>query len=282
MDILKRNNVKVIGKGKRTIIFAHGFGCDQNMWRFIVPHFENNFQIVLYDHVGSGQSDSTAYNSEKYKSLHGYADDLLEIYETLNLEKAIFVGHSVSAMIGALASIKRPDLFERLIMIGPSPRYLNSEPDYIGGFEKSSIIELLDMMEMNFVGWASYLAPISMKNEERPRLAEELQTSFTSSDPVITREFAEVIFFSDHREDLPMVTVPSLILQCSEDSVVPIEVGEYLHRHLKNSSFQLMEAKGHYPHLSQPEETVRLIKEYLSFTLVNPGAMWRIKKWINN
>lgn len=262
MDVIVRNNVKIIGKGDQTIIFAHGFGCDQNMWRFITPAFEENFQIILFDYVGSGKSDLSAYKSEKYNTLHGYVQDLLDIIEFLNLNEIIFVGHSISSMIGMLASIKRPEYFKKLVMIGPSPCYLN-DGAYQGGFELSDITELLDMMEMNFSGWASYLAPIAMKNPEVPRLSQELEQTFIAANPVIAREFAEVTFLSDYRDDLVKATVPSLIMQCSDDSIVPIEIGEFLHIHLKNSTLILMEAKGHYPHISHPEETIRCIKGFL-------------------
>ncbi|MBM7648192.1 sigma-B regulation protein RsbQ [Bacillus ectoiniformans] len=263
-EVFTRNNVRVIGEGERTIIFAHGFGCDQNMWRFIVPHFVEEFRVVLFDHVGSGKSDLSAYNQEKYKTLHGYAEDLIDILDALDIKKTIFVGHSVSSMIGMLAALQKPEYFEKLVMIGPSPRYLNDIPGYFGGFEQNDVMELLDMMEMNFIGWASFLAPMAMHNPERPHLAQELETSFCSADPAIARKFAEATFFSDHRSDLQKLSTPSLILQCSEDSIVPIEVGEYLHNRLANSTLQLMEAKGHYPHLSHPEETTHYIKEYLS------------------
>ncbi|MEI4771223.1 alpha/beta hydrolase [Psychrobacillus sp. FJAT-51614] len=261
-NVLARNNVKVLGEGEKTIIFGHGFGCSQSMWRLMVPFFESKFRVVLFDYVGSGKSDLTAYDPEKYNSLYGYAQDLIEIIEELELNNVIFVGHSVSSMIGMLASIKHPDYFESLIMIGPSPRYLNDEA-YIGGFEVSDVTELLDLMEMNFEGWASFMSLLAMKNPEKPMLAQELEKSFTAVDAEITRQFAKVTFLSDHREDLAHSTVPTLIIQCSDDSVVPIEVGEFLHSHLKNSTFRLMEAKGHYPHLSHHEETVRLINEYL-------------------
>ena len=261
--IIERNNVKVIGQGERTIVFAHGFGCDQRMWSFITPSFQEKFRIVLFDYVGSGNSDLNAYQSEKYNTLQGYVQDVLDIIEAMELKDIIFIGHSISSMIGMLASIERPDYFDKLIMIGPSPCYLNDTNGYHGGFEKSDITELLDMMEMNFAGWASYLAPIAMNNPESPKLSQELEQTFNSADPRITREFAEVTFFSDYRKDLAKATVPTLIMQCSDDSIVPIEVGEYLHRHLKNSMFRLMEAKGHYPHISHPEETIRCINEFL-------------------
>ncbi|MEK4027534.1 alpha/beta hydrolase [Pseudobacillus sp. FSL P4-0506] len=270
-NILIRNNVKVTGQGEQTIVFGHGFGCDQNMWRFVAPHFEKEYRVVLFDYVGSGKSDLTAYSYERYGTLKGYVKDLLEVIDVLEIKKVIFVGHSVSAMIGMLASIQRPESFECLVMLGPSPRYLNDGPDYFGGFEKEDVEELLDMMEMNFVGWASYLAPLAMKNPNQPMLTQELETSFCSTDPAVTRKFAEATFFSDHREDLAKVEVPSLILQCSEDSIVPLKVGKYLERHLKNSTFRLMEAKGHYPHLSHPKETVCLIQEYLSSFKKNHG-----------
>ena len=262
-NVLERNNVKVIGTGEKTIIFAHGFGCDQNMWRFIIPHFEKNYRIVLFDHVGSGRSDWTAFSADKYNSLHSYANDVLEICDELKLENVIFIGHSVSSMIGMLASIQRPDYFEKLVMIGPSPCYVNKEPNYHGGFEKDDIMELLNMMEMNFVGWASYFAPIAMNNPGHPSHSDELEANFCATNPAITRRFAEVTFFSDHRDDLANSTISTLILQCSEDSIVPLETGEFLHENLKNSTFRLMEAKGHYPHLSHPEETAKHIKQYL-------------------
>ncbi|GGD78191.1 alpha/beta fold hydrolase [Paenibacillus nasutitermitis] len=257
-----RNNVSVIGNGERTLVFAHGFGCDQSMWKYITPSFEEKYRIVLFDYVGSGHSDLKAYQTEKYDSLQGYVQDVLDIIETHELKNIIFIGHSISSMIGMLASIERPEYFDRLIMIGPSPCYLNTD-DYHGGFDKSDITELLDMMEMNFAGWASFMAPLAMNNPELPQLSKELERSFISADPVIAREFAEVTFLSDHRKDLSQATVPTLILQCSDDSIVPLEAGEYLHRHLRNSTFQLMEAKGHYPHISHPGETIGFIQDYL-------------------
>ncbi|WP_151733510.1 alpha/beta fold hydrolase ['Paenibacillus yunnanensis' Narsing Rao et al. 2020] len=262
-EVLARNKVKVIGEGKRVMMFAHGFGCDQSMWGMITPAFAKDYRLVLFDYVGSGNSDLTAYSLEKYGTFRGYVQDVFDIIDALSLTDIIFVGHSVSSMIGMLASIERPELFQRLVMIGPSPRYLNDGADYYGGFEEEDIRELLEMMEMNFSGWASFMAPLAMNNPELPHLTQELERSFIAADPAITREFAEVTFLSDHRTELPWSSVPALILQCSEDSIVPIEVGEYLHRQLKNSTLRLMKAKGHYPHISHPEETVALIREFL-------------------
>ncbi len=264
VNVLERNNVKVLGEGKRTIMLAHGFGCDQDMWRYIVPSFMYNYRVVLFDYVGSGESSISSYDRDKYGSLQGYAQDVLDIINALELQSVIFVGHSVSGMIGMLASIRQPGHFERLIMLGPSPRYLNDLPDYYGGFDRSDIDELLGMMEMNFIGWASYLAPIVMQNADRKGLAEELEKSFCSRDPHIARQFAEVTFLSDCRSSLDLAATPTLILQCADDSISPVEVGDYLHSHLRNSELRHLEAKGHYPHLSHPQETSHCIKEYLS------------------
>jgi sigma-B regulation protein RsbQ len=263
-SVLERNNVKVFGKGSQPMMFAHGFGCDQNMWRYVTPAFEDDYQIILFDYVGSGRSDLRAYNASRYSSLQGYAHDVLDICSALDLTDVIFVGHSVSSVIGMLASIQEPGRFDRLILIGPSPRYINDSPDYHGGFERADIEGLLDTMERNYLGWASYLAPVIMQNPEHPALASELEQSFCSTDPRIARQFAEVTFFSDNRADLAKVTVPSLILQCSQDAIAPLEVGDYLQRNLPHSTLRVMRATGHCPHMSHPDETIELIKEYLT------------------
>lgn len=263
MDVLARNNVKVFGSGTRPMMFAHGFGCDQNMWRLVTPAFEKDYRIVLFDYVGSGKSDLAAYDPDRYASLDGYADDILRICEALDLHDVVLVGHSVSSMIGVLAANREPDRFSDLILIGPSPRYINEAPSYVGGFERSDIEGLLEMMDKNYVGWANYLAPAIMKNPDRPELGEELTESFCSTDPVIARRFAEATFFADNRADLAAVEVPTLILQCSEDLIAPPEVGAFMHQHLPGSTFRQMEATGHCPHMSHPEETIRLMKEYL-------------------
>ena len=261
-DVVRRNNVKVFGSGTQPMLFAHGFGCDQNMWRFITPHFEDDYRIVLFDYVGSGQSDLSAYDAERYGSLEGYARDVLDVVRALDLREVIFVGHSVSSMVGVLAANEEPERFERLIMVGPSPRYINDE-GYVGGFERKDIEGLFEMMDRNFIGWANFMAPAIMKNPDRPELGTELTESFCSTDPVIARRFAEATFLADNRADLPRVTVPSLILQCSDDMVAPVDVGEYLHRQLHDSTLRVMKATGHCPHMSDPEETVELMREYL-------------------
>jgi sigma-B regulation protein RsbQ len=265
-DILARNNVKTFGSGTQPMLLAHGFGCDQNMWRFVAPAFANDYRIVLFDFVGSGKSDLSAYDAERYANLNGYADDVLEICAALDLTNIIFVGHSVSSVIGMLASIREPERFERLILVGPSPCYINDPQGYVGGFERADIEGLLDMMAKNYIGWANLLAPVIMKNAGHPELSKELEESFCSTDPQIAHRFAEATFFSDNRDDLPKVTVPSLIMQCSEDAIAPSVVGEYLQRHLPQSTLRVMQATGHCPHMSHPEETIRVMKEYLAAT----------------
>lgn len=265
-QILIRNNVKVTGYGTKALIFAHGFGCDQNMWRFVSPAFEEEYKVVLFDFVGSGKSDIQAYDPCRYHDLNGYAQDILDICSALELKDAILVGHSVGATIGMLASIQKPEYFERLVLIGPSACYLNDLPDYIGGFEREDLVALLDMMDQNYQGWASYLAPVIMGNADRPELSEELELSFCATDPKAARLFAEATFLSDYRQELGKATVPSLILQCSDDVIAPMEAGAFVHQQIKGSEFRLMDATGHCPHLSHPEETIQLINEYLAST----------------
>lgn len=264
-EILKRNNVTIKGNGQQVILFAHGFGCDQNMWRFVTPAFEEDYKIVLFDYVGCGKSDINAYNIDRYSSLHGYAQDVLEICEALKAEEIIFVGHSVSAMIGLLAAIENPDIFSCMVFIGPSARYIN-DIDYTGGFSFEDLEGLLEVMDNNYIGWANFLAPVVMKNQERTELTEELVESFCSTDPIITRRFAKVTFFSDNRDDLSNLTMPCLILQCSDDAIAPEEVGLYIHNKVKGSTFEKMNATGHCPHMSHPAETIELIQKFLNQT----------------
>ena len=263
-DVLLRNNVKVSGRGTQPMLFAHGFGCDQNMWRYITPAFENDYRIVVFDYVGSGKSDLSAYDADRYSTLDGYAADVRDICAALDLRDIIYVGHSVSAMVGVLAANAEPERFESLILIGPSPRYLNEGPDYVGGFERSDIEGLLETMDKNYIGWANYLAPAIMQNADRPELGAELSESFCSTDPVIARRFAEATFFADNRSDLAAVRIPSLILQCSEDIIAPLTVGEYLDRELPFSTLRVLKATGHCPHMSAPDETIARMKEFLA------------------
>jgi len=263
MSVIQRHNINIVGNGSKTMVLAHGFGCDQIMWRFLTPEFEKDYRIVLFDYVGAGKSDLSAYNREKYATLHGYADDVLEIIDQTCDSPVIFVGHSVSSMIGVLAAIRKPGAFENLILVGPSPCYIN-DGDYIGGFNRADIDGLLQTLADNHLGWSKAMAPIIMKNEDRPELTAELAESFCRTDPEIAKQFARVTFLSDNRADLATLTVPSLILQCSQDSIAPDEVGDYVHHHVAQSTFVKMKAVGHCPHLSAPAETVQSIKRYLS------------------
>ncbi|HEX2198035.1 MAG TPA: alpha/beta hydrolase [Burkholderiales bacterium] len=244
------------------MLLAHGFGCDQNMWRFITPAFENDYRIVLFDHVGSGRSDLQAYSRAKYASLDGYADDILEICRELELTRVIFVGHSVSAMIGILAAIREPTRFSRLVLIGPSPCYVN-QPGYAGGFDPADLESLLEFMDSNYLGWSGAVAPKIMGTPDRPDLQEELTNSFCRTDPEIAKQFARVTFMSDNRADLPKLRVPSLVLQCSEDIIAPRQVGEYVHRNLAGSRLVMMRATGHCPNLSAPRETIEAMRAFL-------------------
>jgi sigma-B regulation protein RsbQ len=263
MSILQKNNVKLSGRESgQAMIFAHGFGCDQNMWRYVAPAFEDEYRIVLFDHVGAGQSDLSAWSRARYDSLQGYAGDVLEICRELGLTQAIFVGHSVSAMIGVLAALQEPDRFEKLILVGPSPRYID-DGDYVGGFSREDIEGLLESLDSNYLGWSTAMAPVIMGNPDRPELGSELTNSFCRTNPEIARHFAQVTFLSDNRADLPKVKARSLILQCSEDAIAPQSVGEYVHRQIPGSELVLMKATGHCPNLSAPEETIAAIRAFL-------------------
>jgi sigma-B regulation protein RsbQ len=263
MSVLARNNVKIAGRGTRAMVFAHGYGCDQHMWRFVTPAFEDDYRIVLFDHVGAGRSDLSAYDRLKYSSLDGYAGDLLEICAELNIEHSVFVGHSVSSMIGILAAIREPERFDDLVLIGPSPRYINDDT-YLGGFAEQDIRELLDFQDRNFLGWSGTLAPVIMGNADRPELSDELNNSFCRTDPDIAKQFAAVTFLSDNRADLPKLQARALVMQCSEDAIAPTQVGEYVHRAIPNSEFVMLDATGHCPHLSAPEETIAAMKAFLA------------------
>lgn len=245
------------------MMFAHGFGCDQNMWRFVAPAFESRFKVVLFDHVGCGKSDLSAYHIERYRTLEGYAKDVVEIAETLDLRDVIFVGHSVSSMIGVLAAKMAPGRFSRLILIVPSACYTNS-PGYVGGFSRADLEGLLELMERNYVGWASFLAPMVMKNDDQPALQSELVTSFCAADPSIARRFAAVTFLSDNRADLKGVQQPVFILQCSDDSIAPAGAIEFVHQNLPGSSLRKLEANGHCPHMTHPQQTIEAINDYLA------------------
>lgn len=263
MSAVDRHHVRLAGNELgQPIVFAHGFGCDQRMWRKVAPAFEDEYRVVLFDHVGSGRSDLRAYDPTRYATLHGYASDVIELCEDLGLEDIVFVGHSVSAMIGVLAAIERPDLFDALVLVGPSPRYLDDD-GYRGGFAPDDIDDLLGSLESNYLGWSRAMAPAIMGNADRPELGDELSASFCANDPEIAKHFARVTFLSDNRGDLPRCTTRSLVMQMTDDVIAPVEVGEYMHRALRDSELVVMSATGHCPNLSAPDETISTIKSFL-------------------
>lgn len=262
MDVWTRNNIKIVGnRSGPTLFLAHGFGCDQKLWRLIVDRLQSDFRIVLMDHVGSGASDPKAWDATKYSSLDGYADDIVDILRDLDLRDVVFVGHSVAAIIGVLAVITEPDRIAKLVMVTPSPRYIDDD-GYHGGFSRADIDELLESLELNYLGWSHAMAPVIMGNTDRPELAEELEASFCRTDPDCARVFARATFLSDNRADLPRVSVPTLILECSEDAIAPAFVGAYVHQHISGSQLVTLDATGHCPHVSDPDATAQSIAEF--------------------
>ncbi|MEO6280359.1 alpha/beta hydrolase [Roseateles sp.] len=263
MSIAQRNNVQVIGEGAATVVFAHGFGCDQSMWRLLAPQYARRFKVVTFDLVGSGRSDLGAYDRQKYSTLGGYAEDLVEIVQEFGSGPVILVGHSVSAMIGLLAGLRAPGAIAAHIMVGPSPCYIN-DGDYVGGFSRQDIDGLLDMLESNYLGWASNMAPAIMGAPDRPELGQELAESFCRTDPEIAKQFARVTFLSDNRSDLIKLQEPTLILQSTEDIIAPVAVGDYMHRMLPRSTLELVDNVGHCPHLSAPSASEQAIDRFVA------------------
>lgn len=265
MDVLSRHNVVVRGRTDGPpMLFAHGYGCDQTMWRHVAPAFEDAFRVVLFDHVGAGRSDATAYDDDRHGTLAGYAQDVLDLCHALDLRDVVFVGHSVSAMIGVLAAAEEPDLFAKLVLVGPSPRYTDDAEDgYVGGFSAADIAEMLESVDSNYLGWSSAMGPVIMGNPDRPDLGAELTESFCRADPAIARRFAKVTFSADNRRDLARVTTPTLVLQCSHDVIAPVTVGEYVRDAMPDARMVLLDATGHCPHLSAPDATVDAIAAFV-------------------
>ncbi len=266
-NVAKRNNVTIRGAGEETIIFAHGFGCSQHTWRDVATSFENDYRVVLFDYVGAGGSDLRAYDSKKYSTLDGYAQDILDICHDLNIRQCTLVGHSVSCMIAVLAALKAPSLFKKLVFVAPSPYFFN-EDGYTGGLNRADVDGLFEMMDSNYLGWSSMMAPLIMGNADRPELGEDLTNSFCATDPAIAREFARVTFYSDNRQYLPQLKVESLTLQCAEDMLAPLQTGEYIKKHTPLNSLIHLNATGHCPHLSAPQETASAIHDYLKTPLL--------------
>lgn len=264
-NILVRNNVHVQGNAGPVLLYAHGFGCNQTMWNRVTPEFSATHRQVLFDYVGSGKSDLTAFDAKRYASLQGYAQDVLDVCDALDLRSGVtFVGHSVSCTVGLLASIARPELFDRLVLIGPSPCFLNHPPDYLGGFERQDLEGLLSLLDQNFIGWANYLAPVVSGESQAGALTGELSDSFCSTDPVVARVFAQTTFFSDNRTDLPRVSRPCLILQHRNDALAPLGVGDYVHNHIKDSVLKVLDVTGHCAHMSHPSLVVNAMREFFA------------------
>ena len=260
--LISRNNITIHGTGSKSMFLVHGYGCDQNMWRFITPQFKDDYKIILIDLVGSGKSDENLYDYDKYSSLEGYAADVIEICDALNLKDVYLVGHSVSAMIGLLAAIKRPSLFKKLIMICPSPRYMNDD-DYFGGFSQKDINDLMETLDSNYLGWSSAMAPVIMGNADRPELAAELEESFCQNNPEIASHFAKVTFLGDNRNDLKKLTTDTLIIQSKTDAIASVKIGQFVHDNTSNSKLVILETTGHCPHLSAPNLTIEAMQQNL-------------------
>ena len=261
--VLERHKVKQLGSGERTLFMVHGFGCNQAMWRFMVPHFEKQYRIVLFDHLGTAETGKQDWNPTEYNSLERYADDVCDVVHALDLQRVTFIGHSVSAIICGLAARKLGDRIEHVVMIGPSAHYLN-DGDYRGGFERKDIDELLQTIEINYQGWSEAMAPAIMGRPDAPRYGEELTARFCEQEPEVAYHFAKATFLGDNRGDLATMATPALVLQCSEDIIAPEHVGQYVAEHLPHATFRQLEAKGHCPNLSAPEETAQAIKDYLA------------------
>ncbi|EMR13975.1 alpha/beta hydrolase fold protein [Methylophaga lonarensis MPL] len=262
-DIFERNNIQIIGKGAQALLMAHGFGCDQKMWRFVAPMLEHDYRLVLFDYVGSGGSRINAYDANRYASLEGYAEDIIEICEALDLHNISIVGHSVSGIISLIAAHAIPQRIKSLIMVCPSPYFMNEPPDYAGGFEKADLEDLITLMDSNFIGWANYLSPLVMGHNNPEELVAELSDSFCSTDPVIAKNFARATFFSDYRWLLPKNTHPTLLIQSRWDSLASLDVTQYMQAQMPQTTTTILEAEGHCPHMSHPAMVADAIRDFL-------------------
>jgi sigma-B regulation protein RsbQ len=263
MGVREKNHVTMTGRADGPVVLlAHGFGCDQNLWRLVVPALEADFRVVLFDHVGAGHSDLSAWSEERYSTLDGYAADVLELCRELDLRDVVYVGHSVASMIGVLAAVAEPGRFAKLVLLTPSPRYIDDDDGYRGGFSQADIDELLDSLDSNYLGWSAAMAPAIMDNPERPELGDELTNSFCRTDPHIASVFARATFLSDNRADLSRVTVPTRVIECAKDMIAPHEVGAFVHAAISGSELVTLDAIGHCPQLSAPEATAQAIRAF--------------------
>lgn len=272
MDILERHHVSFYGSGGQPIVFAHGFGTDQQTWRYVAPAFAAQNRVVLFDLVGAGQSDKTAYDFTRYQTLDGYVTDLLALVRALQLPKVVYVGHSVSGMIGVLAAIREPELFDRLVLLAASPCYIN-DGAYAGGFEPDDLKELIGFLDRDYLNWSNTMVPALVGGDMRPELVDDLLASFTSVDPAIAQQFARATFLSDHRAALSQLQIPALIVQCADDSVASPTVGQYLHEHLAGSTLTILNTEGHYPHLNAPVATIAALERYLEQAVTSNTAI---------
>lgn len=263
VDVLKRNNVKVIGQGEQTIMLAHGFGCDQQMWRFLTPLLKDDYRIVLFDYVGCGKADQKAYEKKRYETLEGYACDIVEIGHELKLKGCVFIGHSVSNSIGMIASLQAPLLFSHLVMVCPSPCFLNLPPDYMGGFDKEDLEELINLMDKNYMGWANYLAPLVMGQNNSLEMISELENSFCSTDPTFAKPFAKTTFFADDRDKLQLIKLPTLIIQSSDDNLASPKIGEFMRHKIPNATLEIFDSHGHCLHMTEPTKVSKLAKSFI-------------------
>lgn len=262
-DIIRRNNVQITGTGQQVMLMAHGFGCNQLMWRFLTPHLSSQYKLVLFDYVGSGASNLAAYSRQKYADLDGYAQDIVDICTSLDLHDVVLVGHSVSSIISLLAARQIPQRIHSIVMVCPSPCFLNDPPEYMGGFNKADLTELIDLMDKNYIGWAQYLAPLVAGNAEQDFVSAELAESFCSTNPISAKNFAKATFFSDYRALLPQNTHPVLLLQSQTDALAALCVGEYMHKQTPNSVLQVVEAKGHCLHMTHPQQVAAHIVQFM-------------------
>lgn len=261
MDVLRRNHVQVIDGSGPTLVYGHGFGCNQSMWADITPAFKDTHRQVLFDYVGSGGSDLSAFDQHRYSELQGYAQDLLDVCDALGLTRdVVLVAHSVSCSIGMLAAIERPALFRHVVMVGPNPCFVN-DPPYVGGFEREDLQELLELMDRNFMGWADFLAPVA--SGDSAVTGRRLHESFCSTDPLIARTFAQATFFADNRADVARMHAPSLVLQHRHDALAPLAVGEFMVTHLRQGALRVLDVAGHCAHMSHPHLVVDAIRSVL-------------------
>ncbi len=256
---VERHHARVAGTGAKTLVFSHGFGCDKTIWRFVAPAFEDRYRTLVFDHAGNGESVD-AWDPARHASLAGYAQDLLEVLDDAGLEEVVCVGHSIGSIIMMLAAIAQPHRFSKLFFLCPSPRFLNDPPDYRGGFERGDLEGLFQLMESNHFGWAQFLAPLAIGEQNPVALTREFEQSLRALEPRIAQHFARLVFHVDVRDRLQDVRSPSVIVQCQADSIVPVEVGRWMHRHLNGSELLELEASGHCPHVSHANDVIAIIR----------------------